>query len=313
MKFEQLEQLVKVKEFGSISKAAVNLHLAQSTLSTSIKNLEEELGCKLIERANKGVTLTSVGTEVYNQSKAICEMVYNMKKSISHESDEDKILSVSNNYSVVGKDMFIALYNKYNGKHCKFSIQEVSVSEAIENVASGVSEIGLVRFPEDNRDMHLRTMKRQGVEYTRMNIKRMCVVVGRKNPFYNMQTNTIKLEYLTQFPFAGYYDEESDVIFEKLLPRTKRLRENISIGSVDHLKEVIRNTDAFTLDVYKEKDFNSEWYEGVRYIPITPEILCEFGWIKKKDRELSDIAIEYIESLDKHFEAFWRDKTKDDM
>ena len=71
MKFEQLEQLVKIKECGSISKAAVELHVAQSTLSTSVKNLEEELGCKLIERANKGVTLTSAGTEVYNQSKAI--------------------------------------------------------------------------------------------------------------------------------------------------------------------------------------------------------------------------------------------------
>lgn len=308
MKFEQLEQLVKIKECGSISKAAVELHVAQSTLSTSVKNLEEELGCKLIERANKGVTLTSAGTEVYNQSKAICEMVYNMKKSISGETDEDKVLSVSNNYSIIGKDMFIALYNKYSGKHCKFRIQEASVSEAIENVASGVSEIGLVRFPEDNRDMHLRTMKRQGVEYHRMSLKRMCVVIGEKNPFYNMEANTIKLEYLTQFPFAGYYDEESDVIFEKLLPRTKRLKENISIGSVDHLKEVIRNTDAFTLDVYKEKEFNSEWYEGVRYIPITPTIWCEFGWIKKKERELSPIADEYIHDLDRHFKEFWKDR-----
>ena len=75
MKFEQLEQLIKIKECGSISKAAINLHVAQSTLSASIKNLEDELGCQLIERDSKGVSLTPMGIEVYNQGRSICEQV----------------------------------------------------------------------------------------------------------------------------------------------------------------------------------------------------------------------------------------------
>lgn len=308
MKFEQLEQLIKIKDCGSISKAAVQLHVAQSTLSASIKKFEEELGCELIERGSKGVTLTTFGTEVYTQGKAICEQVYNLKKSLNSEITEDMVLSVSNNYSIIGKDIFIALYNKYNGKHCKFKIQETSVTETINNVASGVSELGLVRFPEDNREMHLRTMKRYGVEYHMIDKKAMCVVVGEKNPFYNMKAQTIKLEHLSQFPFADYYDEEADVIYEKLLPRKERIKENISVGSVEHLKEVIRKTDAFMFDVYKERDFNSEWYKGVRYIPIEPKIYCEFGWITKRGMRMSTIAEEYITMLETHFREFWANK-----
>ncbi len=306
MKFEQLEQLIVIKDCGSISKAAVELHVAQSTLSASIKSLEDELGCQLIERGHKGVSLTPIGTEVYNQGKTICEQVYNMKKSLEKKSNEEIVLSISNNYSVIGKDIFIELYNRYNKKHkhCKFKIMECSLSKTIQNVASGITEIGLVRFPEINREIHLRTMKRQGVEYHGISRKSMCVVIGKNNPFYKMEANTIKLEHLMQYPFAGYYSEEADVIYEKLLPRNKRLKENVSIGGVDHLKDIIRQTDAFTIDVYKEKDFNSEWYEGLRYIPIEPKVYCEFGWIVQKDRTLSKVAEEYVAMMSKHFTEY---------
>ena len=50
MKLEQLEQFIKVIDFGSISKAAMKMHMAQSTLSTSLKKFEEELGCQFIIR-----------------------------------------------------------------------------------------------------------------------------------------------------------------------------------------------------------------------------------------------------------------------
>ncbi len=309
MKFEQLEQLIKIKESGSISKAAIQLHVAQSTLSASIKSFEQEMGCNLIERGNKGVSLTDKGTEVYNQGRAICEQVYNMKKSISKKTEEDMVLSISNNYSVIGKDIFIELYNGHHGRHCRFKIKDCSVTETINDVSRGVSEIGLIRFPENNKEIHLRTMKRQGTTYHRIDKKVLCVVIGEKNPFYKMEANTIKLEHLSQFPFAGYYDEESDIVYEKLLPRQERVRENISIGSVDHLKEIVRKTDAFTLDVYKERDFNSEWYDGVRYIPIMPKVYCEFGWLSKKGKNLSKIGEEYIAAICEHFKEY-RNKNK---
>lgn len=310
MKFEQLEQLIKIKDCGSISKAAVELHVAQSTLSASIKSLEDELGCQLIERGHKGVSLTPKGTEVYNQGKTICEQVYNMKKALEKKSNEEVVLSIANNYSVIGKDMFIELYNQYNKKHkhCKFKMMDYSLSRTIKNVASGAMEIGLIRFPEINKEIHMRTIKREGLEYHRLESKLMCVVIGEKNPFYKMEANTIKLEHLTQYPFAGYYSEEADVLYEKLLPRNKRKKENISIASVTHLKEVIRRTDAFTLDVYKEKDFNSEWYEGLRYIPVEPKVYCEFGWICQKDKTLSVVAEDYIEMLQNHFQEYWANK-----
>ncbi len=44
MKIEQLQQLLKIVEMGSMNEAARALYTARSSLSTSMKNLEQELG-----------------------------------------------------------------------------------------------------------------------------------------------------------------------------------------------------------------------------------------------------------------------------
>ena len=44
MQLTQLEYLIAVEKYGSISKAARELYTSQSSISTSIRTLEMELG-----------------------------------------------------------------------------------------------------------------------------------------------------------------------------------------------------------------------------------------------------------------------------
>ena len=61
MKIEQLEQLIKIVECGSMNTAAEEMYLARSSLSTSMKRLEEELGEPVFIRHSNGVNLTPFG------------------------------------------------------------------------------------------------------------------------------------------------------------------------------------------------------------------------------------------------------------
>lgn len=61
MTINQLETFLKISETGSFTSAANLLGYAQSTVTTQIKLLEEELGCLLFERLGKTVVLTSAG------------------------------------------------------------------------------------------------------------------------------------------------------------------------------------------------------------------------------------------------------------
>lgn len=63
MKIEQLQYLIEVAHTGSISAAARELYISQTTLSAVIKSTEEELGFPLFTRTHSGVCLTPEGEE----------------------------------------------------------------------------------------------------------------------------------------------------------------------------------------------------------------------------------------------------------
>lgn len=64
MDFRRLHTFRTVAALASFSKAATTLHCSQSTVSTQIKTLEEELDVTLFDRQGAGVALTKVG-EIY--------------------------------------------------------------------------------------------------------------------------------------------------------------------------------------------------------------------------------------------------------
>ena len=57
----QLYQAVEASKTRSINKAAENLYMCQPNLSSSLNNLEEELGVKLFNRSNRGISKTKIG------------------------------------------------------------------------------------------------------------------------------------------------------------------------------------------------------------------------------------------------------------
>lgn len=64
MQINHIEYFLEVARCQSISKAAKNLFITQSTLSTSIATFENELGFKLFTRLRQGVILTPEGEKV---------------------------------------------------------------------------------------------------------------------------------------------------------------------------------------------------------------------------------------------------------
>jgi DNA-binding transcriptional LysR family regulator len=60
---KQLRAFVMVAREGSFTRAADNLHVTQSTLTSSIKILESELGMRLLDRSTRSVTLTAQGAQ----------------------------------------------------------------------------------------------------------------------------------------------------------------------------------------------------------------------------------------------------------
>ncbi len=71
MELYQLKSFVKIAQTHNLRKAAENLHISQSALSSQIKLLEERLDLKLFTRTAKGMVLTDNGRILYSHAQEI--------------------------------------------------------------------------------------------------------------------------------------------------------------------------------------------------------------------------------------------------
>jgi DNA-binding transcriptional LysR family regulator len=71
MELRQLRAFVHVTHAGTFTRAAEELHLAQSAVSQAVGRLEAELGFQLLRRTRGGVELTEAGTIVFERAREI--------------------------------------------------------------------------------------------------------------------------------------------------------------------------------------------------------------------------------------------------
>lgn len=79
MNLNQLYYFRTLAEYQHYTKAAAKLYISQPTLSNAIKSLEQELGCVLLKRSGRNVTLTEYGRMFYN---TVCASLSNLDEGI---------------------------------------------------------------------------------------------------------------------------------------------------------------------------------------------------------------------------------------
>src|SRR6185437_8039206 len=66
---QELRYLVAVAEHRHFGRAAEACNVSQPTLSSQIRKLEDELGVTLLERTNKRVDLTPIGSQILEHAR----------------------------------------------------------------------------------------------------------------------------------------------------------------------------------------------------------------------------------------------------
>ncbi len=75
---------------GGVSRAAELLHLAQPTLSSQIKKLENSVGHQLFDRSGRSLKLTETGHLVYQYADEIFGLGRELTDILHHRTDEDR-------------------------------------------------------------------------------------------------------------------------------------------------------------------------------------------------------------------------------
>jgi len=83
MDIRQLRYFIGVLEAKSLNKASALLHVAQPALSTQIRNLETELGVKLLHRHARGVVPTKAGERFAQHICQLLRQIDHMRMDLS--------------------------------------------------------------------------------------------------------------------------------------------------------------------------------------------------------------------------------------
>lgn len=166
MRIEQLEQIIKIDEFRSMSKAANALFLSQPSLSVSVSRLEEELGLKIFERSSTGVVPSEQGKAVLELAKYILSLSEKIKGIM-----DEKNVPIHNLQMAVPGALANAivpdLLMKFHTLYPKFClhIHEAPYYEIVENMDKGAYSIGVITCDPEGKDNLLKQLKDLDIEY----------------------------------------------------------------------------------------------------------------------------------------------------
>ena len=94
MKLNQLRYYMAVCKHLNFSKAAEELFVAQPTISTAVKELEEEFGITLVHRLSYGVSLTAEGRQFAQMAKELLDQVQNVEENMAELGNNRNLVRV---------------------------------------------------------------------------------------------------------------------------------------------------------------------------------------------------------------------------
>jgi DNA-binding transcriptional LysR family regulator len=146
MDIRKLDVFRKVVELKSFTKAAEAALLSQPTVSEHIRNLEEELGLKLVDRLGREVEPTPVGMVLYRYAVRMTQLQKEALQAVAHYSGdlsgELRIGSSSIPGAYILPQAIASFCNRY---HEVKPIVQISSSRTVATqIVEGSVDLGLV-------------------------------------------------------------------------------------------------------------------------------------------------------------------------
>lgn len=90
MKLKQLELFVRLVEAGSFTRAARGLGMTKSSASRELKQLEAEVGVRLLNRTTRSLKVTDSGQVYYDQIRVALGWLENAGNAVSQQGHEPR-------------------------------------------------------------------------------------------------------------------------------------------------------------------------------------------------------------------------------
>ena len=262
MTFSQLQYLLEIYRVGSVTQAAKNLFVSQSSVSIALGTLEKELGFPVFERGKKGLVPTPKGVDTIAHAKRIVESYQQMTNFDQQPWINVRLLAAN---IQPAQNAFLRLVRENRGrKDVRFSLRSGSAGIALDglrffNLDAAVFVVLEPRFLERKS-----FFKKEGLELRALGVMPAAIQIGEGHPLFdapNVSLQDLENDFLLEFP--------TKVTSEGLL--------NAGVLQVSDERFLITNHDELRHQLLQEGlaysishmlPANENPLDGIRYVPL---------------------------------------------
>jgi DNA-binding transcriptional LysR family regulator len=296
MTLQQLKYILAISETGSMNKAAEQLYVSQPSLTSSVQELEKEIGIKIFNRSGRGVTLTSDGVEFIQYARQVVGQFDILAEKYINKGSIKKKFGVSAQHYSFAVKAFVEMVKKFDTAKYEFAVRETKTAEVISDVAAMRSEIGIIYLNDFNRKSITKLLHSNGLVFHSLTKCRPYVYLWKGHPLANEKK--ITFDQLEDYPCLSFEQGDNSTFYlaEELLS-TADYQRTIKANDRATMLNLMIGLNGYTLcsGIICE-ELNGSDYIAVPFEDETDEIM-EIGYITLKNVMLSKMAEIYLDEL----------------
>lgn len=156
MEFEQLEAFVSIAKTKNFTRSAELLHIAQSTITSRIKLLEEQLGKSLFDRYSRKVELSVAGRSFLPYAERILELAREGEQFLQLQGQYAEHLVVGSVHSLWDRVLF-PIVRQFRREHPQISFRQITghSTDIVQRMLDGLVDVGLLYMPPHHPDIEV--------------------------------------------------------------------------------------------------------------------------------------------------------------
>ncbi len=151
----QIKYVLALEKTGSFSKAADMCFVTQSTLSTMIRKMEDQIDLKIFDRKSKPISLTQEGQMIIHRFKLISLEYENLIELIQDTKEEFHGTFKIGIIPTLAPFLLPLFLNEMVSKHpnINFSIDEITTNDIISRIKDREMDIGILSLPINDNEL----------------------------------------------------------------------------------------------------------------------------------------------------------------
>lgn len=294
MTISQLRYIITVAGSSSMNEAARKLFISQPSLSTTIKELEEETGIDIFIRSNRGIALTPQGEEFVGYARQVVEQYELMERKYITGEKQKKHFSVSAQHYAFAVDAFAEMVKQFGMEEYEFAIYETRTHDVISDVKNFKSEIGILYLNDFNRKVLTKIFEENGLEFHPIADCQAYVYMHKNHPLAGR--DEVCMDDLEDYPCLSFEQgQNNSFYFAEEMMSTYQYKQLIRICDRATGLNLMVGLNGYTIcsGVLCEK-LNGEDFCAVK---LKGDEQMTVGYIVRKNMAISALGQKYLDEI----------------